>query len=165
MVYLQGEESFPLWRDVLHFTFHTNRGAAFGMLSEHRWVFMIFSTVTIVGLSVYLFAFRPQSRLLRITLAMVIGGGIGNMIDRVLLGYVIDFIDFTLIDFAVFNVADSFVTVGSFLLMGYLILDMIREFRAEAEQKRKKKEQTNATPSPEAKTEEETEGETEQHEN
>ena len=52
------------------------------------------------------------------------------MIDRIALGYVIDFIDFTLIDFAVFNVADSFVTVGAFMLMGYLIWDMFRESRS-----------------------------------
>ena len=57
------------------------------------------------------------------------------MIDRILLGYVIDFIDFTLIDFAVFNVADSFVTVGAFMLMAYLILDIIREAKAEKAKK------------------------------
>ena len=131
VVYLQGEASFPLWRDVLHFTFVKNEGAAFGMLAEHRWVFMIFSTVAIIGLSIYLFAFRPKSRHVQITLAMIIGGGIGNMIDRIALGYVIDFIDFTLIDFAVFNVADSFVSVGTVMLMGYLVWDMIREMKAE----------------------------------
>lgn len=135
VVYLQGEPSFPLWRDVLHFTFVKNEGAAFGMLADHRWVFMIVSTIAIVGLTVYLFRFRPKSRYVQITLAMIIGGGIGNMIDRFALGYVIDFIDFTLIDFAVFNVADSFVTVGAFMLMGYLILDLIREMKASKAEK------------------------------
>ena len=130
VIYLQGEPSFPLWKDVLHFTFVKNEGAAFGMLSNHRWVFMIFSTVAIIGLLIYLLRFRPKPRLVQITLAMIIGGGIGNMIDRILLGYVIDFIDFTLIDFAVFNVADSFVTVGAFLLMGYLVWEIIRDSRA-----------------------------------
>ena len=127
VTYLQGNPSFPIWKDVLHFTYVENRGAAFGMLSEHRWVFMIVSTVTILGLLVYLFRFAPKSRIARYSLAMIIGGGIGNMIDRLALGYVIDFIDFTLIDFAVFNVADSFVTVGAFLLMGYMIWDTIME--------------------------------------
>ena len=92
---------------------------------------MVFSSLAILGLLVYLFYFRPKSRFVQITLAMIIGGGIGNMIDRCWLGYVIDFIDFTLIDFAIFNVADSFVTVGAFMLMGYLIRDMILEIRAE----------------------------------
>ena len=93
VIYLENEASFPLWKDVLHFTYARNEGAAFGMLSDQRWIFMIFSTVAIVGLLIYLFAFRPKSRYVQITLAMIVGGGIGNMIDRIALGYVIDFID------------------------------------------------------------------------
>ncbi len=131
VVYLQGEPSFPLWEDVLHLTFVKNEGAAFGMLADHRWVFMIFSTVAIVGLSIYLFGFCKERPLVKLCLAMIIGGGIGNMIDRVALGYVVDFIDFTLINFAVFNVADSFVCVGAFLLMGYFVVEMIKEYKAE----------------------------------
>ncbi len=135
VVYLQGAPSLPLWQDVLHFTFVKNEGAAFGMLKDHRWVFMIFSTVAIIGLTVYLFGFRPKEKLISISLAMIVGGGIGNMIDRVALGYVIDFIDFRLINFAVFNVADSFVTVGAFLLGGYLVFDLYQEIKAEKAKK------------------------------
>ena len=127
--YLRGEPSFPIWEDVLHFTYQTNRGAAFGMLSDSRWVFMISSTVAIVGILFYLIKYRPTNKLLVVSLAMVAGGGIGNMIDRVALGYVIDFIDFTLIDFAIFNVADSFVSVGACLMILYLILDMVKEYK------------------------------------
>ncbi len=130
VVYLQGTPSFPLWRDVLHFTFVKNEGAAFGMLSDQRWVFMIVSTVAIIGISVYLFGFCKESRWVKIGLAMIVGGGIGNMIDRVALGYVVDFIDFTLIDFAVFNVADSFVTVGAGILIFILLREQILESRA-----------------------------------
>ncbi len=129
VVYLQGKPSFPLWRDVLHFTFVQNEGAAFGMLKDNRWVFMIISTVALIGLSVYLFGFCKEGGWVKISLAMIIGGGIGNMIDRVALGYVVDFIDFTLIDFAVFNVADSFVCVGSGILIAYLLLEQILEIR------------------------------------
>ena len=150
VIYLQGEPSFPLWKDVLHFTYAQNEGAAFGMLSNHRWVFMVFSAVAIVALLVYLFYFCPKSRYVQITLAMIIGGGIGNMIDRCWLGYVIDFIDFTLIDFAVFNVADSFVTVGAFMLMGYLVKDMVQEMKAE---RAAKAAQAQRAPTPEESTE------------
>lgn len=129
VIYLQGEPSFPLWQDVLHFTFVKNPGAAFGMLSNARWVFMILSTVAIVGILFYLIKFRPKNKWLTVSLAMIVGGGIGNMIDRVLLGYVVDFIDFTLIDFAVFNVADSFVTVGAGILIVYLICDIVRDYK------------------------------------
>lgn len=130
VVYLQGAPSFPIWQDVLHFTFVKNEGAAFGMLSNHRWVFMIVSTVAIVGLSVYLFGFCKENRWVKVSFAMIIGGGIGNMIDRVALGYVVDFIDFTLIDFAVFNVADSFVTVGAGILIFILLREQLIEMRA-----------------------------------
>ena len=125
-------QTIPIWKGVFHFTFYKNDGAAFGILDapNQRWIFMVFSTVAIIGLLVYLFAFRPKSRYVQITLAMIAGGGIGNMIDRVLLGYVIDFINFTFFP-AIFNVADSFVTVGAFMLMGYLIWDIIREYKAE----------------------------------
>ena len=147
VIYLSGEPSFPLWKDVLHFTYARNEGAAFGMLSDQRWVFMVFSTIAIIALLIVLCFYRPKSRYVQITLAMIVGGGIGNMIDRVALGYVIDFIDFTLIDFAIFNVADSFVTVGAFMLMGYLIMDMIREVQMEKTNKLAHRENTQSTQS------------------
>lgn len=140
VVYLQGEPSFPLWREVLHFTYVENRGMAFGMLANHRWVFMVFSTVAIIALTVYLFRFRPEGRWMQISMAFIIGGGIGNMIDRIFLGYVIDFIDFTLIDFAVFNVADSFVCVGAGMMIVALVIDLVREIKLE---KAKKAEEKN----------------------
>ncbi len=137
VVYLMGEPSFPLWKDVLHFTYVENTGMAFGMLKDHRWVFMVFSTVAIVALLIYLIKFRPKSMWMQVSVAMIVGGGIGNMIDRIALGYVIDFIDFTLIDFAVFNVADSFVCVGAGILILCLFLDMLKEFKEEKAAKEK----------------------------
>ncbi len=142
VVNLQGEPSFPLWRDVLHFTYAENTGMAFGMLKDHRWVFMVFSTIAIVALAVYLFRFRPESRWMQISMAFIIGGGIGNMIDRIFLGYVVDFIDFTLINFAVFNVADSFVCVGAGMMILYLVIDLVREIKLE--KAKKAEEQSNA---------------------
>ena len=79
VIYLDYRESFPLWQDVLHFTHERNEGAAFSMLSDHRWVFMTFSTVAIIGLIIYLFFFPPKSKFVKVTLAMIVGGGIGNM--------------------------------------------------------------------------------------
>ena len=145
VINLEEYETIPLWENVFHFTFYKNDGAAFGMLDDHRWVFMSFSTIAIIGICVYLFAFRPKSRYLQITLAMLAGGGIGNMIDRILLGYVIDFIDVRLIHFAIFNVADSFITVSAFMLMGYLILDTVREFKEEKAKAQKAAESDTTT--------------------
>ncbi len=137
VIYLMGEPSFPLWKDVLHFTYVENTGMAFGMLKDQRWVFMVFSTVAIVALFIYYIKFRPKSRWMQVAVAMIIGGGIGNMIDRIALGYVIDFIDFTLIDFAVFNVADSFVCVGAGILIFCLFLEMLEEMKTEKAEKAK----------------------------
>lgn len=139
VVNLAEYESFPLWQDVLHFTYVKNTGMAFGMLKDHRWVFMVFSTIAIVALIVYLFRFRPESRWMQVSMAMIIGGGIGNMIDRVFLGYVVDFIDVTLINFAVFNVADSFVCVGAGIMILCLVLDLIKEIKLEKAQKTEEK--------------------------
>ena len=135
VVNLAEYESFPLWQDVLHFTQVKNTGMAFGMLKDHRWVFMVFSTIAIVALIVYLFRFHPQSRWMQVSMAMIIGGGIGNMIDRVFLGYVVDFIDVTLINFAVFNVADSFVCVGAGIMIVCLVIDLIKDIKLEHEKK------------------------------
>ena len=130
MVYLpEVGDSVPIWQDVFHFTRVNNPGAAWGMFSDARWVFMITSTVAIVGVLFYLLKYRPTSKWLTVSLSMIVGGGIGNMIDRVYLQYVVDFLDFTLIDFPVFNVADSFVSVGAVMLIGYLVMDMINDFK------------------------------------
>ena len=103
--------------DFLRLTYLENRGAAFGS-------FMIFSTVAIVGVVVYLLRFSENSKLLRWTLALIVGGGVGNMIDRIALGYVVDFIDFCGIWSYIFNVADSCVCIGAGMLVLYCILSM-----------------------------------------
>ena len=131
ILYLKPIDTLPLITDVIHLTYLENKGAAFGMMKDARWLFMLISTVAIVGILVYMLWKRPTSKLLCTALSLIVGGGIGNMIDRTLLGYVVDMIDFRLINFAVFNVADSFVCVGAGLMMLYLILDMVRESKAE----------------------------------
>lgn len=109
--------TMPVIEDVLHFTYVENRGAAFGMLADHRWIFMVLSVIGIAALTFWMLTDKSLTRTMKIILAMIIGGGIGNMIDRIRLGYVVDFIDCRFIDFYVFNVADSFVTVGCILFI------------------------------------------------
>ncbi|MBQ8739531.1 MAG: signal peptidase II [Clostridia bacterium] len=126
-----GEEIVVL-DGVLEITHIRNAGMAFGLLSDQRWIFLLFSIVGISLVSVYLFKFSKDSRLTKIALALVIGGGIGNMIDRTFLGEVIDMIHVTVFnDFFpwVFNVADSCVCVGVFLAVFGILLDMVKEYR------------------------------------
>ncbi len=127
--------TFTIIEDVLHLTYVENPGAAFGMMKDQRWLFMVVSTVAIVALLIYLFKKKSQCWLENLAIVFIVGGGIGNMIDRVVLGYVVDMIDFRLINFAVFNVADSFVCVGAGLLMLYIILAGVQEYKEEKARK------------------------------
>ena len=131
-------DSVPIIEGVLQLTYAENTGAAFSMLSDAPWVFKSISTVAIIAMAIYLYGCKGGRRLQDIAIAMIISGGIGNMIDRTVLNYVVDFIDFCLIDFAIFNGADSFVCVGAGLLILSLILDMKDEYKKEQEAKAKR---------------------------
>ena len=155
--YLSTRDTLPLIRDVFHFTYVENRGAAFGMLKDHRWIFLVFSTIAIVALGIYLFrgvsyfsdkredgTYPPLSTLGGVALSLIVSGGIGNMIDRLGFGFyvnesgmgeVVDFIDFCGIWNAIFNGADSFVCVGAGLLILALVLDIIKEYKSERSKK------------------------------
>ncbi len=138
VIYLELGESVDVIPGVLRFTYVQNDGAAFGSFDDARWVFMILSTVAIIGILVYMFWKKPQSKLLLASLILIVSGGIGNMIDRVRLEYVIDFIDFCAFPSIwkwVFNVADSCVCIGAGLLMLWLVLDMMREVKEERAKK------------------------------
>ena len=128
-VFLKPIDTQPIIEGVIHLTYHENTGAAFGMLKDAPWVFNTVSTVAILAMLVYLYLGHISSRLQAVSVAMIISGGIGNMIERLGQGYVVDFIDFRLINFAIFNGADSFVCVGAGLLILGLILEVVRESR------------------------------------
>ena len=121
VILLQPVPTVPLWQDILHLTYVENTGASFGMLKDKRWVFMVTSTILIAAIVIYLLRCKEIPPLLGVSLGMILGGGIGNMIDRVALGYVVDFIDFRAIHFAVFNGADSCITVGAVILFFYVM--------------------------------------------
>ena len=131
--FLKPIHSVPIIENVIHLTYVENRGAAFGMLSDSRWVFMIISSIAILGMIFFLYSGFAPNLLYEISIAMIISGGIGNMIDRTFLGHVVDMIDFRLINFAVFNGADSFVCVGAGLLILALILDIIKDSKVKKE--------------------------------
>ncbi len=119
----------PILDGVLNFTFIKNDGMAFGLLGEHRWIFMSLSTVGIAAMIAYLIYLKGNDKLFSFSLSLVIGGGIGNMFDRVALGYVVDFIDVRCFSFWkwIFNVADSAVCIGAGLIILAVILDGVRE--------------------------------------
>ncbi len=123
-------EEIDLIPGVFRFKYITNDGAAFGMLDNARWVFLVFSTAAIIAMIAFFIIKKPKDKLLCSSLCLIVGGGIGNMIDRIAYGEVVDFIDFYAfpkIWSYIFNVADICVCVGAGMLILWLVLDMIRD--------------------------------------
>ncbi len=123
-------DSFPVFENFFHITYVRNRGAAFSFLSEASWRLPFFITVSIVAALVILIAFRKlqdDQKFAQTALAMIFSGAVGNLIDRIRLGEVIDFLDahWYRHHWPAFNVADSLICVGVFLLA----IDMIQEER------------------------------------
>ena len=136
VLHLKPIDTLPIIEDVLHLTYVENTGAAFGMMKDARWVFMVTSTAAIIGILGYMIrrVYIKKEKMPwmeALSLSLIVGGGIGNMIDRTMLGYVVDMIDCRFINFAVFNVADSFVCIGAGLMILYLIILTVREYKAE----------------------------------
>lgn len=113
------EQPIILIDGVLEFRYLENRGAAFGMLQNQQWFFLIITVITLC-LIVYTYIKLPREKHftpLRICMITLTAGAIGNMIDRINLQYVVDFIYFKLIDFPIFNVADIFATCSTIALI------------------------------------------------
>lgn len=118
-------ESIPVIRDVLHLTYVQNEGAAFGIFQGQRWILVGVTSVVILA-GIYLLAAKKlKSRFLIWSVALVIAGGLGNLIDRIFRHFVIDYIEVRLINFAVFNFADCCVVVGTIMIVCYLLFGEI----------------------------------------
>lgn len=112
-------------------TYIQNTGAAFSILSSHTWILTALSGVVSVILAVILAKNYFPEKLAKVSLALLLGGAIGNFIDRALLGFVTDMFATTFMNFPVFNVADMGVVVGGFLLCFYVLLTMKDEGKEE----------------------------------
>lgn len=124
IMYLQDKESIVLIDNFFKLNYLENYGAAWGILKNQRYFFIIITILVIIILTIYAKLNRNLSKLSRISMSFIIGGAIGNLIDRMKVGYVIDFLDINfgnIYDFPVFNFADSFIVIGTFLMM-YLVL-------------------------------------------
>ena len=118
----------PFWDGLFHFTYLQNTGAAFSSFQGQQWlfalIFAVFTLLLLVQLRKNSMGFRPLERW---CIVAIWAGGLGNMIDRVRLGYVVDMIEVEFSRFPVFNVADCFITCGCVLLIAHLVL-FNREF-------------------------------------
>ena len=115
VVHLKEKEAYVLWDQVFQLEYLENRGAAFGML-QNQQIFFFFSLILISAVVVWFYFRVPMEKKflpLRLCAVFIMAGAYGNFIDRLRLGYVIDFFYFKLIDFPVFNVADIYVTIST----------------------------------------------------
>lgn len=111
-------QSIPVINNFFHLTYVLNPGAAFGILAN-RTVFFILATLIVIGFIAYYYRQVPEEKLwLRLALLLLLGGALGNLIDRVRTGYVVDFLDFRI--WPVFNIADISISIG----VGLLLLDL-----------------------------------------
>lgn len=111
-------------KGFFEFSYLENKGAAWGIFQNKTIFLLCISIIIIMGMIYYLFKYKPKVKLLRIALGLIIGGAIGNMYDRILNKYVVDFIYFHYKDgysFPTFNVADMSVVIGTMLLAIYLL--------------------------------------------
>ncbi len=136
---LQAQHTIPLIENVFHLTYVENRGAAFSLLAQFdsRWIFVALSVIITIVIFIVLRIDYIQTALGRWSLVLVAAGALGNAIDRVIHGFVVDLFDFRLIHFPVFNVADIFICVGGVLFVIYFMFqhkDKVPEKKASAEQ-------------------------------
>ena len=123
VLYISAAGAQPFIPGILQITYVRNTGAAFSSFEGQQWLFaLIFLVLT--GLIFWEYFKKPVgfTKLERFCIAAIYGGGLGNMIDRVRLGYVVDMLETTFMDFPVFNVADCFITCGCAVLMVSLLL-------------------------------------------
>ncbi|MBR3772193.1 MAG: signal peptidase II [Clostridium sp.] len=125
---LKGNQPIVLWKGIFELRYLENRGMAFGLLQNRIGVFLIV-TILILGAIIYYYYRVPNTKRmlpLRITMVVLAAGAVGNMIDRIVNNYVIDFLYFKAINFPIFNVADCYVTI-SFVSLMVLILFYYKE--------------------------------------
>lgn len=124
-------ERIPVFEPYLAWLSHRNRGAAWGMLEGQMWLFGIITIAVIIAILYYFHKHAQGQPLFQISLMVILGGAIGNFIDRMLLGEVVDFIDVLIpvinYDFPIFNIADAALTIGVILMIIFVIYDEKQE--------------------------------------
>lgn len=121
-------QSIPIIEGWFHFTSTRNQGAAFSILQGQRWFFIVLTLFVVAFISYYLYRIHKTQKLFSFSLALILGGAIGNLIDRSRFGEVVDFIDVRIINFAVFNIADSAIVIGVILMLWDIFINKNESF-------------------------------------
>lgn len=112
----------PIIPSVFHLTYVRNTGAAFGILQNKTFFLILVTAAILIGVIIFMVINKRNNKIFLWSLSLIISGGIGNLIDRIVYGYVIDYIDVRIINFAVFNLADSYVFIGVCLMLFYVLI-------------------------------------------
>ena len=124
-------ERIPVFEPYLAWLSHRNRGAAWGMLEGQMWLFAVITIAVIIGILYYFHKHAKGQPLFQLSLMVILGGAVGNFIDRMVRGEVVDFVDVLIpvinYDFPIFNVADAALTVGVILMIIFVIYDEKQE--------------------------------------
>ena len=115
---------------LFQFRYTENTGAAFSSFADNKIVLIVFTALVIILCLFLLLTNKVKAKIPAVCLVMIVSGGIGNLIDRIANGFVVDFIEPLFMNFAVFNVADIFITCGAILLMCYEVATLIKEKQA-----------------------------------
>ena len=144
VLYLKDQPNIVWIKGVMELEYLENRGAAFGILQNQQWLFILLFFLFVTAVIIFYCRMPMEKKYLPVHIIslFLIAGGLGNLIDRIRLGYVIDFFYFSLINFPVFNMADIYVTVSMAILFVLLIFyykeedfDLLFSFRAKKEKK------------------------------
>lgn len=134
ILYVRPRLSVPVLRvrgvEIVSLTYCENTGASFSILQGQRAALIAVSLVFVTVAVIALLSGKIKPRLMIWAVSLIIAGGVGNLIDRIANGYVVDFIDFKSIGFAIFNFADICAVTGAFMLFFAVLRDEIREYRA-----------------------------------
>lgn len=137
-IWLLPKSTAPFIPNILQFTYAENTGAAFGSLKDARWFFIAVTAIVCIGMLFYMLRGKVKSGVVYTAFVFIVSGGIGNLIDRIFRGYVIDFIEPTFMRFAIFNFADCLVSVGAVIFLGYMIWEIVQDSKKEKAKKLEK---------------------------
>lgn len=133
-IWLKPIGSLDLIGGFIGFSYVRNTGAAFGVLQNGAVALSVITAIVLIVILYFLLSGKIKSKIEYFALLLIASGGIGNIIDRIFRGYVVDFLEFKFISFPVFNFADCLITTGSAIFIIYLIYDMIIDYKKQKEQ-------------------------------
>lgn len=112
-------DSIVVIKGIFNISYFRNTGGAWSILSEHTWLLTVFSLLIIIFICGYIYKSKINNKLEKLGYSMILGGSVGNLFDRIIYGYVIDFLDFNIFgyDFPIFNLADTFIVLGVIIIV------------------------------------------------